>query len=109
MEKSMFKMTLAAALALAAPAISTPARAQGAGIHIFASSYGLPGRTIEVTDAVSYECEGRYHCSFPVRSEFFGADPIFGVTKQVVVYWTCGGGGRNRTAYPEYTFARLSC
>jgi hypothetical protein len=64
----MCKVTVAAALALSAVAISNPARSQAYGIHIFESSYGLPGR----------------------------------------VYWTCGG-GRNRSAFPEYTEASLSC
>ena len=104
----MWKMTFAAALAVGALAISSSANAQGAGIHIFESSYGLPGRVIQVTGLVADRCEGRYHCGFPVRNEFFGGDPVIGATKQVVVYWTCGG-GRVRSAFPEYSHARLAC
>ncbi len=80
----------------------------GYGIHIFESSYGLPGRVIQVTGLIAARCEGRYRCAFPVRNGFFGADPIIGPRKQVVVYWTCGG-GRNRSVFPEYTEASLSC
>jgi hypothetical protein len=104
----MWKMTVAATLALGVLAISNSANAQGAGIHIFESSYGLPGRAIPVTGLVAEHCEGRYHCAFPVRNEFFGGDPVIGATKQVVVYWTCGS-GRVRSAFPEYSRARLSC
>jgi hypothetical protein len=104
----MWKVTFAAALALTAVAVSNPAESQGYGIHIFESSYGLPGRVIQVTGLVGARCEGRYRCAFPVRNEFFGGDPIIGPRKQVVVYWTCGG-GRNRSAFPEYTQASLSC
>jgi hypothetical protein len=78
-------------------------------MHIFQSSYGLPGRVIQVTDLVVDRCEGRYRCAFPVRNEFFGGDPIIGPRKQVVVYWTCGGGSRIRSAFPEYTEASLHC
>jgi hypothetical protein len=104
----MWKMTLAAVLALSALAASNQAWSQGYGIHIFESSYGIPGRVIQVTGLVTDRCEGRYHCSFPVRNEFFGGDPVIGARKQVVVYWTCSG-GRNRTAFPEYTRVELSC
>jgi hypothetical protein len=108
MERNMWKITVAAALALSAVASSNPARSQGYGIHIVESSYGLPGRVIQVTGLIAARCEGRYRCAFPVRNEFFGSDPIIGPRKQVVVYWTCGG-GRNRSAFPEYTEASLSC
>jgi len=104
----MFKMMFAAALAVGALAISDSANAQGAGIHVFESTYGLPGRAVWVTSLVAERCEGRYHCGFPVRNEFFGRDPVFGEVKQVVVYWTCGG-GRIRSAFPEYSRARLAC
>jgi hypothetical protein len=104
----MWKMILAAALALSALPISNPARSQGYGIHIFESSYGVPGRVIQVTGLITARCEGRRHCAFPVRNEFFGGDPVIGIGKQVVVYWTCGG-GRSRSAFPEYSEAALSC
>jgi hypothetical protein len=102
------KMTFAAALLLSSAAISNPVQSQGYGIHIFESSYGLPGRVMQVTGLVVERCEGRNHCAFPVRNEFFGGDPIVGPRKQVVVYWTCGG-GRSRSAFPEYTEASLHC
>jgi hypothetical protein len=104
----MWRMTFAAALALGVAAISNSANAQSAAIHIFESSYGLPGRAIPVTGLVAERCEGRFHCAFPVRNEFFGGDPVIGATKQVVVYWTCGP-GRIRSAFPEYSHARLAC
>jgi hypothetical protein len=106
-ERKMWKT--ASAVALVAMAISTPVRSQYAGIHVFESSYGLPGRVIHVTGLVADHCEGRFRCVFPVRNEFFGGDPIIGPRKQVVVYWTCGGGGRVRSAFPEYTEASLHC
>jgi hypothetical protein len=104
----MLKMTLAAGLAVGALAIGSSANAQAEGIHVFESSYGLPGRVIQVTGIVAERCEGRFHCGFPVKNDFFGGDPVLGATKQVVVYWTCGG-GRVRSAFPEYSFARLAC
>ena len=104
----MWKMTFPAALALGSLAISNAANAQGAGIHIFESSYGVPGRATQVTGLVADVCEGRYHCAFPVKNAFFGRDPVFGEVKQVVVYWTCGS-GRVRSAFPEYSRARLAC
>ena len=104
----MWKMTVAAALALNAVAISNPAQSQGYGIHIFESSYGLPGRVIRVTGLVAASCEGRYRCAFPVRNEFFGGDPIMGPRKHVYVEWTCGR-ERNVSTFLEYTEASLSC
>jgi len=58
MERNMWKMTVAAALALSAVATSNPAQSQGYGIHIFESSYGLPGRATQVTGLVAARCEG---------------------------------------------------
>lgn len=82
------KMTLATALLSGSLAITNPLLAQGAGIHVFESSYGLPGRVMQVTGLVIEECGGRSHCAFPVRNEFFGGDPFVGPRKQVVVYGT---------------------
>jgi hypothetical protein len=107
-ERNMWTMACAAALALSAMVISNSAQSEGYGIHVFESSYGLPGRVIQVTGLIAARCEGRYRCAFPVRNDFFGGDPIIGPRKQVVVYWTCGG-GRNRSVFPEYTEASLSC
>jgi hypothetical protein len=75
------------------------AQAAGDGVHVSGASYGLPGRVIQVTGFIRDRCEGRWHCSFPGRNEFFGGDPIIGATKQVVVYWDCRN-GRNRSAFP---------
>jgi hypothetical protein len=104
----MWKITLAAALALSALAMSNQAMSQGRGIHIFESSYGVPGRAMQVTVVVAARCEGRYRCAFPVNNGFFGGDPADGIVKQAVVHWTCGA-ARNRSAFPENTQARLSC
>jgi hypothetical protein len=108
MERNMWKLTFATALALSAVVISNSAQSQGYGIHIFESAYGIHERAIKVTDLIASRCEGRYHCTFPVRNEFFGGDPIIGPRKHVYVEWTCGG-GRNRTTFLEYTEASLSC
>jgi hypothetical protein len=104
----MRKITLAAALALSALAMSNPAMSQGRGIHIFESNYGVRGREMQVTAVVAARCEGRYRCGFPVRNDFFGGDPAGGIVKRVVVHWTCGA-ARNRSDFPENTEARLSC
>jgi hypothetical protein len=105
----MLKMNVAAAaLGLTALAISNPAGAQSAGIHIFEANYGVPGRAMLITNIVAERCEGRFHCSFPVTNGFLGIDPVVGVGKQAVVYWTCGG-GRVRSAFPEHDRAWLSC
>jgi hypothetical protein len=98
-------LATAAALATIAP---SNAQAAGDGIHVYGASYGLPGRVIQVTDLVRDRCEGRWHCSFPVRNDFFGGDPVIGATKQVVVYWDCGD-GRNRSAFREWGRAYLQC
>jgi hypothetical protein len=104
----MWKMILAAGVALSTQAMSNPAMSQGRGIHIFESNYGFRGREMQVTAVIAARCEGRYRCAFPVSNEFFGGDPAVGIVKQVVVHWTCGA-ARNRTAFPENTEARLSC
>ena len=104
----MSKMTFAATLALGAVVISSSAQSQGYGIHIFQSDYGIHERSIQVTDLIASKCEGRYHCAFPVRNEFFGGDPIMGPRKNVYFEWTCGRGG-NRSTFLEYTEASLSC
>jgi len=104
----MRKIAFVAALALSAVVISNSARSQGRGIHIFQSDYGIQGRVIQVTGLIASRCEGRYHCAFPVKNEFFGGDPIIGPTKHVYVEWTCGR-GRNRSTFLEYTEASLSC
>jgi hypothetical protein len=104
----MWKTTLAATLALSALAKSNPAMSQAPGIHIFESSYGIPGRTMQVGAVVAARCEGRYRCEFPVSNMFFRGDPAGGIVKRVVVRWTCGA-ARNRSAFPENTQARLSC
>lgn len=102
-------ITFGIATTLAVAAIAPPsALAQGAGIHIFAASYGLPGRAMPVTGLVADRCEGQWRCGFHVRNGFFGDDPVVGAPKQVVVYWSCGE-GRNRSAFREYTWARLHC
>ncbi len=103
----MRKITLAA-VALSALAMPNAAISQGRGIHIFESSYGVPGRGMQVTVVIAARCEGRHRCEFPVRNEFFGGDPAGGIVKEVVVHWTCGA-ARNRSAFPESTEARLSC
>jgi hypothetical protein len=84
-ERNMSKMIFAAALALSAVVISNSAHLQGYGIHIFESSYGIHRRVIQVTGLIASRCEGRYHCAFPVRNEFFSGDPIIGPTKHVYV------------------------
>ena len=104
----MWKITLATALALSAMAMSNPVMSQGRGIHIFESSYGVPGRDMQVTAIVAARCEGRYRCAFPVNNVFFGGDPAGGIVKRTVVHWTCGA-ARNRSAFPENTQARMSC
>jgi hypothetical protein len=104
----MRKITLVAPLALSAMAMSSPAMSQGRGIHIFESSYGVPGRAMQVGAVVAARCEGRYRCEFPVDNGFFRGDPAGGIVKRVVVHWTCGA-ARNRSAFPENTEARLSC
>jgi hypothetical protein len=103
----MGKMACAGALAWSAMVISNSAQSQGYGIHIFEPSYCLPRRVIQVTGLISTRCKRRYRCSFPVRNEFFGGDPIIGPRKRIVVYWTRGG-GRNRSVFPEHTEV-LSC
>jgi hypothetical protein len=103
----MVKMTSAAALALSALVISNSAQSQGYGIHIFKSDYGIHGSVLPVTGLIASRCEGRYHCAFPVRNEFFGGDPIIGPTKHVYVEWTCGR-GRYVSTFLEYTEASLS-
>jgi hypothetical protein len=108
MERNMWKITVAAALALSAAVISNSAHSQGSGIHVFKSDYGIKGRVIQVTDLIASRCEGRYHCAFPVRNEFFGGDPIMGPRKHVYVEWTCGR-DRNVSTFLEYTEASLSC
>jgi hypothetical protein len=109
-EDSMLRKLVTLGLATAAPlAIVTPSQAQAAdGIHVYGASYGLPGQVIQVTGLVRDRCEGRWRCSFPVRNDFFGGDPVIGVTKQVVVYWDCGD-GRNRSAFREWGRAYLQC
>ena len=67
----MRKMRFVAAFVLGALAISNSANAQNARIHVFESSYGLPGRAIPVTGLVAERCEGRYFCAFPVRERVF--------------------------------------
>jgi hypothetical protein len=104
----MWKITLAAAVALSALATSNPAISQGRGLHIFESSYGVRGREMQVGAIIAARCEGRFRCEFPVSNQFFGNDPAGGIVKEVVVHWTCGA-ARNRSAFPENTEARLSC
>jgi hypothetical protein len=109
-EDSMLRKLVMLGLATAAIlAIVAPSHAQAAGgIHVYGASYGLPGQVVQVTGLVRDRCEGRWRCSFPVRNDFFGADPVIGVTKQVVVYWDCGD-GRNRSAFREWGRAYLQC
>jgi hypothetical protein len=104
----MWRPTLAAALASSVLAMSNPALPQGYGIQILESRYGIPGKAMDVTGIVGASCEGRRRCIFPVANGYFGSDPAFGAAKEVVVYWTCGG-GRNRSAFPENSTATLSC
>jgi hypothetical protein len=104
----MRKITRAAGVALSVVVMTNPAMSQGRGIHIFESSYGVPGRVMQVGAIVAARCEGRYRCEFPVSNDFFRGDPAGGIIKQVVVHWTCGA-ARNRSAFPENTEARLSC
>jgi hypothetical protein len=106
----MFRKLVTLGLTTAATfAIATQSYAQAAGgIHVHGASYGLPGQVVQVTGLVRDRCEGRWHCSFPVRNDFFGADPVIGVTKQVVVYWDCGD-DRNRSAFREWGRAYLQC
>lgn len=106
MRRKLVTLGLAAAAAFA---IITPSHAQAAGgIHVYGASYGLPGQAVRVTGLIRARCEGRWQCSFPVRNDFFGADPLVGLTKQVVVYWDCGD-GRNRSAFREWGRAHLQC
>jgi len=107
LEGNMWKVALVV-VALNTLAMSHPAMSQGRGIHIFEARYGVGERAMHVGAIVAASCEGRYRCEFPVRNEFFGRDPAFGIVKEVVVHWTCGA-ARNRSAFPENSEARLSC